>query len=406
MSEEENGNASMATTKKRKSLGRMIEITKKLKVQSHEQGEDCHCSRLQCFTNISEDNRKRLLHDFNLLNTRKEQSTYLSGLKDIMPVAQRRSRKAEYEAQLNDQSYKYKVRIPVDGHMVERNVCYKAFLSIFGISKKQLETLQKKLKAGAPQVYRRGKHTNRPKKHSELILRSIEDHIKSFKGRQSHYSLHESQKVYLPDSLSVKKMHAMFMDKNPSIPVSYETYRKIFCNKFNISLGILAQIRAVHATLMQLRIKLECHIIESLNKDCAKPKEIEAQLYRLCIQNKVHLKRAEQFHTRKRRARLTSKKYVDREAIAMDFQKNLCIPNLSTNNVYYCRQLSLFSFNIHVLSSGHSLFYTYPETVAHKAADEVCSMLLHFIFCELGKEIKHLTVFCDSDVDRTSTGLF
>ncbi|PSN42801.1 hypothetical protein C0J52_20545 [Blattella germanica] len=89
-------------------------------------------------------------------------------------------------------------------------------------------------------------------------------------------------------------------------------------------------------------------------------------------------------------------KREDYESITMDFQKNLHLPNISTNDVYYRRQLSLYSFNIHVLSTSESFFYCYPETVGGKGSDEVVSMLLNFIFTKLDTKVKHLEVFCDS----------
>ena len=67
----------------------------------------------------------------------------------------------------------------------------------------------------------------------------------------------------------------------------------------------------------------------------------------------------------------------------MDFQKNLHLPNISTNDVYYRRQLSLYSFNIHVLSTSESFFYCYPETVGGTGSDEVVSMLHNFIFTKV-----------------------
>lgn len=79
----------------------------------------------------------------------------------------------------------------------------------------------------------------------------------------------------------------------------------------------------------------------------------------------------------------------------MDFQKNLCIPNLTTNDVYYRRQ-SFYLFNVHSLSTGNALFYSYPQTEGKKGADEVVSMLHHYIFTKLDKRVKHLQIFCDS----------
>ncbi|KAK5647988.1 hypothetical protein RI129_002880 [Pyrocoelia pectoralis] len=119
-------------------------------------------------------------------------------------------------------------------------------------------------------------------------------------------------------------------------------------------------------------------------------------LSRLDRDHQLHLLKADAFYKRKRTARLQSQKNIKMEAIAMDFQKNLPIPNISTNDVYYKRQLSFYSFNIHVLSSGESLFYTYTETAGKKGSDEVASMLFDFIFNHLDNAVEELEIFCDS----------
>jgi len=80
----------------------------------------------------------------------------------------------------------------------------------------------------------------------------------------------------------------------------------------------------------------------------------------------------------------------------MDYQKTIPLPNVPTNDVYYCRQLSMFSFNIHVLSSGMSYFFAYPEHYAKKGLDEVCSFLFYFVMNNLDSNIRHLQIFCDS----------
>lgn len=87
---------------------------------------------------------------------------------------------------------------------------------------------------------------------------------------------------------------------------------------------------------------------------------------------------------------------MDKETITMDYQKNLSLPNIATNDVYYRRQLSFYMFNIHVLSTGESVFYCYSEEMGSKGADEVTSMLNYFIFYILDSQVKHLEIFCDS----------
>lgn len=80
----------------------------------------------------------------------------------------------------------------------------------------------------------------------------------------------------------------------------------------------------------------------------------------------------------------------------MDFQRNLPLPNISTNDVYYKRQLSFYTFNIHQLSDCRSVFYAYTEVIGSKGANEVISFLHHYVTQILDKNVKDLEIFCDS----------
>lgn len=113
-------------------------------------------------------------------------------------------------------------------------------------------------------------------------------------------------------------------------------------------------------------------------------------------QKEVHLRKSEAFYNRKRSEKLKSQKYKTKAAITMDFQKNLNVPNISTNDAYYRRKLSFFMFNIHQLSDSESYFFTYPETSGKKGADEVCSFLWDYVCNHLATDVQDLTIFCDS----------
>jgi len=67
---------------------------------------------------------------------------------------------------------------------------------------------------GVAPIDGRGKHSNRPHKLSEDKVTNVKNHISSFKGSKAHYSLNKTSKVYLPEELSVKKMHEMYTEKN------------------------------------------------------------------------------------------------------------------------------------------------------------------------------------------------
>ncbi|KAK3755063.1 hypothetical protein RRG08_039342 [Elysia crispata] len=169
----------------------------------------------------------------------------------------------------------------------ELPVCSKALGSIIGVGEKRLWKIKEQLrKTGFPPVDMRGKHGNRPHKLMDDQVMEVINHIKSFKGRQSHYSRNRSRRLYLPDTLNISKMHALFREQRPasSISYAYETYRK-----------------------------------------------------------------AEVFYARKKAAKEKAKKNPETLAAAFDFQQELYMPNLSTNDEFYRRQLSLHSFDIHDL---------------------------------------------------------
>lgn len=56
------------------------------------------------------------------------------------------------------------------------------------------------------------------------------------------------------------------------------------------------------------------------------------------------------------------------------------MPNISTNEVYYKRQLTFYSFKIHVLSTNSATFYSYPEIIDGKGSNKDVS-LLHYFIC-------------------------
>lgn len=229
------------------------------------------------------------------------------------------------------------------------------------------------------------------------MVQLVEGHIRSFKGRVSHYSLKKSRKLYLPETLNIKKMYLLFCEKYPEQKISYESYRVIFTTKFNIGFGYprsdtCSYCDEVKAKKSSLETQLKNVCVDNQEKKS----DIEKELRTIETEHKLHKLKAETFYIRKRNAKKNARKQVTFEAITMDYSKNLPTPNITTNDVYYKRQLTFVSFNIHILSSGQSIFYTYPQIVAKKGADDVVSLLNHFCFNFLDKEVRHLEIFCDS----------
>lgn len=86
---------------------------------------------------------------------------------------------------------------------------------------------------------------------------------------------------------------------------------------------------------------------KSYQDDAIKKKALEDVDIKM-RQKKLHLRKSERFYQLKISYYKRSMKSVTMEAIKMDFQKNLPTPNLTTNDVYYKRQINFISFNIRV----------------------------------------------------------
>lgn len=376
-------------TKKRPRHGRLTDVNKKLRATTHELGPSCECKRFKCFEVIKEDQRNDIIRQFNELGNHQDQNLYLGGLITVHSVAQRRTRKKNNGGEPHQASYSYRVRCASK----DVPVCQNAFRSLHGITGRRIQTLQSQLiNEGKIKKDGRGKHVNRPHRLKDSVLEHIHEHIKSLKGRKSHYSLHESNKLYLSEELNIKKLFEMFKELYPEDKASYESYRSIFNTHYNIGFGYPRCDTC--STCDEYNVNLRA-LTQSLESSEDK-ESIENEIRLLNVNNQVHLKKAETFYARKRNARLNARNKESVEAICMDFQKNLNVPNITTNDAYYKRKLGYYLFNIHMLSNSSSKFYVYDETIAKKGSDNVASMLYDFIMFQLPDTVRKITIFCDS----------
>lgn len=293
---------SEVNAKKRKKLGRVSDVAKELRLQSNVPGSDCECKRLKCFTQVTEDARNKILQQFNELPRYDEQNSYLAGLISLIPIQRRRPRKPENEvANFNDSSYHYRVRVlQEDEASIDVQICYKAFLSIHGITGRRVQTIQSSLKmSGFAPVDGRGKHSNRKHALSKEIVELVMKHISSFKSRSSHYSMNKTKKIYLPEDLSVIKIYNMFKEKYPVCKISYDSYRDIFNKKFNIAFGYPRSDTCSFCDEINTKLK---NMHSELSKATDKERIIK-KIEKLEAERKLHLKKADTFYKRKQKPR-------------------------------------------------------------------------------------------------------
>ena len=192
----------------------------------------------------------------------------------------------------------------------------------------------------------------------------IMSHISSFKPRQSHYSIRRNphKKKYLPETLSVKEMHNMFLELY-QIQVAYHTYWHIFTENFKISFGLP---RSDTCTLCDT-LKQQ---IESCN--CNEDK------VKLMNQKQIHISKAEAFYNLKRSYKERARRGIA-TVITFDYMQNLPVPHLRSNVIYYSRQLWHYCFGVHDLSNDEVTMFTYHEGIGNKGQNEVTSLLLGYL---------------------------
>ncbi|CAH1993123.1 unnamed protein product [Acanthoscelides obtectus] len=218
-------------------------------IQKKTTGPNCHC-RKRCFTKIDDTQRQNILEQFYSTGDKTKQDIYLGGLISVSNVKRKRPTTGEGREKSN--TYQYKLRTGSQ----ETIVCKKAFCSLHGVSKNRVSQIAKNLTLGSimSPSDKRGKHSNRPNKISEEIIAQIEEHIRSFPRRKSHYSREDNQKRYfLSPELNIATMHRLYLQKyepekyallddgkilkDIKPVVTYDFYHRQFNLNHNLSFG-------------------------------------------------------------------------------------------------------------------------------------------------------------------------
>ena len=80
--------------------------------------------------------------------------------------------------------------------------------------------------------------------------------------------------------------------------------------------------------------------------------------------------------------------------LTFDFEQNLPLPHIPTNNNFYLRQLWVYVFGICDCNSNNASMYVWPESTTHRGSNEVTSCLHHYLW-DLSS-IDTLFLFSDS----------
>lgn len=332
--------------------------------------EDIICNekcRLKCSVKIDQDQRVTIFNDFYKHNVNGKNIILFKSISMSHPKRKRKGAIKHKTASFN-------YTVTVGGNNVP--VCKSAFMSLYQIGRKKISLIQDQIKKGlsAPDLDKRGKHSNRPTKLGEDVKKYVKEHIASFPAEESHYSrANNPNKKYLSPLLSVVKMHKLYLDKckldqvSETFFIKESMYRFVFDNEFNLSFG---------------------HPKSDTCSTCDSGQ---------CTEEHVEFYKAA-FEAQQ--ADRESAECLDNVAyLTMDLQQTMPLPRLSTSKAFYKRQMWFYNLGLHITSEkvSRGLFCTWTEDVAKRGSTEVASSLLTATeLDETLREKNHLIVWSDS----------
>lgn len=285
-------------------------------IAKREAGPDCLC-KWQCFIKIPSERRRELFDQLYSMSTKAQQDTYLQGMMLCKAVTRRRPR-SENSHDQQRRSYCMEFSLPYQSKRVK--ICRAAFMSIFGVSPKQVRRLAELLRDGqVPTEKRGGAHHTLPAQQKKLV----DSHIRSFTVKRSHYGSMDIG--YLDARLNISKMHSFFEQQYPDSGVKYSFYRKFFNYNFRLRFG-----------RPQIDVCSQCEALGLKMKSTA----LSDQAKRIAVgEHLVHKQRARKFYCKLSEIREKAKNDPRVAGIAFDFMANLPLPNIPVQEVFYLRQL-------------------------------------------------------------------
>lgn len=312
-----------------------------------------HRCRYQC-NEISEADRQNLFRKFYALKSYDLQSSFIGSC--ITKIEPHRTKR---------QATSHKQFTSIIKLMGLR-VCKAFFLKTLVISTRRFLTVcNKKTSDGFVETDKRGKHQP-PNKIDNVVRNDVITHIKKIPRYKSHYSRADNIGCrYLPQHLNINKLYELYTEwctenQKPMVKKSY--YRHIFCTEFNL------KFHKPHSDTCHICDKLNNLIRYSTDDDIKKKSERDLE---------VHQKKVDSVTISKKNDEEYGKNNPDKvRVVCFDLQKTLPTPVLTTNKVYYLRQLWTYNFCISDIVSGKSNMYIWNETIASRGSKEIGSALL------------------------------
>lgn len=269
-----------------------------------------------------------------------------------------------------------------------------------GVSRHRVSQIAKHLTQGSimSPSDKRGQHSNRPNKITEEIIAQIDEHIRNFPRRKSHYSREDNQKRYfLSPELNIAKMYRLYLEKyepekyallddGKSLKdikprVTYDFYNRQFNLNHNLSFG--------HPK------SDTCQKCDRLFNAIAAEENAETKI-RLETEKRLHLQKSDVFYQKLREYTNLTHEDKSVDVLCFDYQQNLPLPHIPSGDVFYKRQLWEYNFCVHSAKKKEATFYMYDELTAKKGCNEVVSFIHHYLTNFVPESVKTLYLFSDN----------
>jgi hypothetical protein len=179
---------------------------------------DCSKCRFSCSVKITEEQADNIFNTFYQLGSYEKQRNFI-----CQHVEQNESRRCTTNRKEHSNAYLFNCRW-------QEGACMLSFLPwYFGYRKKSSRVFFEVIIVG----------TNPPiNKTPEDDRNFIRGHIQSFPTVASHYTIKDSNRLYLNPDLSIKNMHQLYEEeyhKKGKKPCNVNAYTDIFCEEFNLA---------------------------------------------------------------------------------------------------------------------------------------------------------------------------
>ncbi|KAJ8949696.1 hypothetical protein NQ314_008159 [Rhamnusium bicolor] len=374
--------------KKCKNSGKSYVNWKGKNIPSRNMKAPCRNCRLKCTEKIDSESRKEIFTNYWALSDVNRQRDYIARFVEFKPKSRNRKRTHRYECEVEEGSRRvmtFFYFLPNKDNTGKIKVCKKFFLNTLDISSQVIKTVRNKMgNSGQIEEDKRGR-VARNSKVSDETKRCVRRHINSFEAVDSHYCRKNSNRLYLPPTLSVSKMYDLYLEfcKDNSISeiASESIYRQIFTHEFNISFFSPK--------------KDLCDICHKYMTSDANEKFLIQEEFDKHLENK-NLAR--------------DKKNIDKEraskelsfcAAVFDLQQILPVPKTDVGLAYYKLKLSNYNFTVYSLGTKDCYCYMWHECIANRGSSEIGSCLLLFITNQIKNNgVKEFSFYSDNCVGQ------